>query len=218
MKISDRTRRVLENFASIKSSMRFVPGDVIATMTDGLSIVAQATVEEPIVDEFAISDLAQFLGILRLFSDPDVTVADGKVIVSEGGKRATYTCMSLDLIKAPPIKEVKFAVDASFRLPAQLLKQARDAASTLKSTDLVIAGENGVIKLKAVSVSDPTSDSYSIDVGETDKKFSIVIDKHNLQVISTDYDVDVSFRGYVRLRADGLTYYVSADSKRSIVP
>lgn len=221
MKLDDKTRRVLENFATIKPQIRFVPGDVVGTMTDGMSIVARARVSNPIDTEFAIWDLPQFLGVARLFSDPEIAVAEGRVTLTEGSKRAHYTCASLELpqVKPPPMKDVPLTPDASFELTAQLLKQVRDAAGVLRSEDVVVSGSNGELAIEATTVDNPTSDSYRVVVGRTDKTFRMAIARDNIRVIATDYSADVAFRGFLRLRSPdgGLEYFLAADQRKSVL-
>lgn len=217
MKLDDKTRRVLENFATIQNSIRFVPGPVIATKTPGTSIVAQFRTEHPIETEFALTDLSRFLGLARLFADPEIKVSLGRLTLSEAGKRASYTLGVLDKVDAPPVKELVVKPDASFQLTAQMLKQIRDAGAVLRTEDVVVVGDKGKLSVEAASVSDPTSDKYSLVVGETDKSFRLAFDKDNIKVITTDYDVDVALKGFMRLRAGDLTYFITADSRKSVV-
>ena len=70
MKLSNETRDVLKNFASINSNLLVKPGKQIATMSAMRNIVALATIEETFETEFAIYDLNEFLAALSLFKKP----------------------------------------------------------------------------------------------------------------------------------------------------
>jgi hypothetical protein len=219
MRFDDRTIQILSNFSTIKKGMLFRAGDTLSTMTDGMSILARARIETPVEKQFAIHDMPRFLGVVRLFRDPAVEIGDKTLSLVEGDKRASYTFADADLpgIVKPPTKELKIDADVSFKLPAKLLKEVKDAAAALGYKDLAIVGEKGVVYLDTVNADNPTSDKYRVKVGESKKTFSLVLQIENLRLISTDYDVEASFKGIVHFTgADGLEYFVAIEKRKSV--
>ena len=70
MKLSNDTREVLKNYASINANLLVTTGNRIATMSQMKNIVSTATVPDTFDSDFAIYDLNEFLSALSLFNDP----------------------------------------------------------------------------------------------------------------------------------------------------
>ena len=71
MKLSNETRDVLKNFASINSNIVFNGGNEIKTMSEAKNIMSTATVAETFPDNLlGIYDLNEFLGVMSMF-DPN---------------------------------------------------------------------------------------------------------------------------------------------------
>jgi len=194
------------------------PGSTLSTMTDGMSLIARAKLDAPIEKEFAIADLPRFLGVVRLFKDPQVSLGDAQLTLSSGDKSVAYGMSDASKIKKPPTKELNIKADASFRLTAGAFKEIKNVAATLGYKELFIVGENGQIKLEVADVANPLSDKFSGVVGSTDKDFRLVINMDTLLLMPMDYDVDMTFKGIVRFRGKNMEYFVSIIPKKSVTP
>ena len=97
MKLSNETREVLKNFASINSNLLVKAGNKIATMSAMRNIVALATIEETFEREFAIYDLNEFLAALSLFKKPVLDFKEKYMMIAEEGSKKSikyyYTCL-----------------------------------------------------------------------------------------------------------------------------
>src|SRR5210317_1020094 len=115
MKISDNTFDVLKNFSSINQSLAFKTGNVIRTVSEQKTILAQAKVEESFPVDFAIYELNQFLGLSSLFEDADFDFGQSQVTLKEGSAKANYTYADPSMITTPPEKNIELpSVDVSF--------------------------------------------------------------------------------------------------------
>ena len=72
MKLSDNTKMVLRNFATINQNLVIKEGSELLTMSSMKNIVARAEVEETFPKEIAIYDLNEFLTCLSLFKNPNL--------------------------------------------------------------------------------------------------------------------------------------------------
>ena len=66
MKLSNDTKEVLKNYATINANLLVSPGNKIATMSQMKNIVSTATVSDTFDTDFAIYDLNEFLSALSL--------------------------------------------------------------------------------------------------------------------------------------------------------
>jgi hypothetical protein len=71
---------------------------------------------------------------------------------------------------------------------AELIK----AASVLQVGDLDITGEDGIISMSVSKKSDPTSNSYRVEVGKTDEDFSYTLQMDELKLLPGDYTVSLT--------------------------
>lgn len=220
MRLDDRTVQILQNYSTINRNILCRAGGTISTMTDGMSVVARAKLDAPIEREFAINDLPRFLGVVRLFRDPKVVIDEKSIVLTEGDKRVSYTLTSPSdpKIVPTPTKDIAIDVAATFRMTTKLLKEIKDAAAALGHRQIAMVGDGGHIYVETLDTQNPTSDKYRTKVGDTDKDFSLVVNIDNLRLIQTDYDVDLSFRGIVKFRGEGIEYFVAVEQKQSVVP
>ena len=144
MKLSDQSVAVLKNFASINSNIVFRTGNTIKTMAEAKNVLAKATVTEVFPDqEFGIYDLNEFLGVVGMFTQPELKFTDDMKSVSiVEDKRSVKYFFSDPSILTSPSKDVSMpSTEVSFTLTAEDLTTLRKAASTLGVSDVVITGE-----------------------------------------------------------------------------
>ena len=90
MKLSNDTREVLKNYASINANLLVKEGNQISTMSQMKNIVSVATLPDTFEKEIAIYDLNEFLSAMSLFNDPDLQFGDNSVQIVEGGQSLKY--------------------------------------------------------------------------------------------------------------------------------
>ena len=71
---------------------------------------------------------------------------------------------------------------------ARLMK----GTTTLNLPDVAVEGDGKTIKMIATDKKNKSSNQYSIDVGESDKKFTAYFRTENFKQIVDDYDVAIS--------------------------
>jgi murein L,D-transpeptidase YafK len=63
---------------------------------------------------------------------------------------------------------------------------------TLNLPDISVIGDGSTIKLHGADRKNSTSNTYSVDVGETDKTFKAHFKSENFKMVQDDYDVSIS--------------------------
>ena len=195
MNISTDTLSVLKNFSDINQNILVKPGNKIQTISTMKNILAEAEVTEKFDSEFAIYDLPEFLRAVELFEKPALKFNGGSnvTIASANNKQSIkYFFADKSVIVAPtkgismPDKFVDFTITKDNF--ARLMK----GTTTLNLPDVAVKGDGNTIKMIATDKKNKSSNQYSIDVGESDKKFTAYFRTENFKQIVDDYDVVIS--------------------------
>jgi hypothetical protein len=216
MKISEKTINVLKNFSAINPSILIRPGNTISTLSPQKSIVAKATIDEEFPQQFAIYELSKFLGILSLFENPEFEFGESQVTIKQDKQAVSYTYADPIMIVSPPEKEIKFPTsDYSFKLSAADLSKTLRAVNVMQLPEVAIHGDGKQVFLKGTNSKNSTSDAFSILVGDSDKKFKMVLRIDNMKMINQDYDVDISFGRIIRFSAPNVVYHIAIEANLS---
>ena len=215
MKLSDKTLTVLKNFAGINNSILVKEGNQLRTISVAKNILAEAEIDEEFPRQFGVYDLNQFLNGLSLHQDPDMDFTEESYLtIREGRRKAKYFFADPQVIISPPDKQITLpSEDVHFQLESTSLEKILKAAAIYQLPDLCVVGEAGVVKLVVRDKKNDTSNSYAVDVGETDKEFSFNFKVENIKIIPGAYDVVVSSKLLSRFTNSqfNLTYYIALE-------
>lgn len=216
MKIDTNTINVLKNFAKINSSIVISEGNVLKTIAPSKTIMAKATVTTEFPKRFAVYNLDELLSVHSLFTDPEVTFKDSYIELREGNLVQRYMYSDENTVTKAPDKELVLpSIDATFTLTNEDLKKVEKAAGVLRLPELVISGDGTTLRLSASDVKNPTSNEFSIEVGQTDKTFKAVFKIENIKVIAGDYEVSISARGISHFAGKDAEYWIAIEQSSS---
>ena len=213
--ISKSTIEVLKNFCSINKSIVIKPGNKVSTLSINKNILAIADVEESFDSQISIYDLGVFLGGLSLFDSPKIdTTQSNYVTVSDqrGKSKTRFFYADPDIITQPPEKEINIpSEDVKFRLDASVLQQLQRAASVYQLPDLCLFSDAGVMNLCVTDKKNDTSNSYSVEVGESEDEFCYCFKVENLKLLAGDYNVTISKQNVALFQGDGIKYFIALE-------
>ncbi len=216
MKLSKATIEILKNFATINQSIVINEGNKIKTVNSLKNILAHADVEETFPQEFAIYDLNEFLGLLSVMSDPELTFNENDVNVSSGTQKVKYRYADTDYIVKPE-KDIEMPeCDIKFNLKEDVYINLDKTATQLQLNDVYLKGceKTNKMYLCATNKKNDSSNDYSEEVGEgVAKKFNVVMKKENLKIIPGDYNVSISSKGisYFKSVNTDLEYWIALE-------
>ena len=214
MKFSKETIAVLKNYSSINPNI-MLKGSVLTTISPQRNVVASVSVEEKFPVDFGVYDLSQFLGVLSLFSDPDVTFTEKVATFKEGKNSIKYYAADAAVLKLPPDKQIKFPnADVSLKITSTQLGQVIKTAGVLCAPDFSIVGDGETISLVVGDLKVDTGNQFSIELDSTDMTFSANFKVENLKMIVQDYSVEISSKGLSKWTAESgdMTLYVALES------
>jgi len=213
--LSKPTIEVLKNFCSINKSLVINPGNRLSTLSINKNILAYADVEESFDSQMSIYDLGVFLGGLSLFDKPKIdTKADNYVTVSDtaGRSKTRFFYADPDIITQPPEKEINLpSEDVRFRLNASTLQQLQRAASVYQLPDLCLVGDGQTMNLRVTDKKNDTSNSYSVEVGESENEFCFCFKVENLKLLLADYNVTISKSNVALFQGEGIKYFIALE-------
>lgn len=195
MNISSETVAVLKNFSDINQGIVVSPGNKIQTISTLKNILAEAEIGEKFEQEFAIYDLPEFLRAVDLFDKASLNFNGGQklTIKDANGKQSIKYYFADKSVVVAPTKPItmpdKFV---TFQLTKEMFTKLMKGVNTLGLPDVAVEGDGSTIKLVALDKKTPSSNDYSIEVGQSDKTFKAYFKTENLKMIVDDYDVAIS--------------------------
>jgi len=167
--VSEKTQKILKNFAGISNSIKLVAGTSQRTIAKGKSVLALAELPEAWPQDTCIYDLNRFLGTLSIYKSPTVTFDTEHMVIREGQSRVGYRYSDPSTIQPTPSK--KLSTDnpsAKFTLSEVMLEQLSRACAQLSLDAVSIAVDGHKVTVGAADAKNPASHTYSIDVPDTD--------------------------------------------------
>jgi hypothetical protein len=216
MKFSKETLSILSNFASINQNILIQKGNKLTTRTVAKNIYVEAVVQDEFEQDVPLYNLNEFLGIVGLFSDPTFDLSANSVTISQGKNKVQYLFASPEVLDYPD-KPIKMpATEASFELSEENLKSLLKAGAVLSATDLLISGDGDLITCTVLDPKNPSSNTFTIEVGTTEKSFSAYIKLESLKLPSGIYDVMLSSKKIAHFKNKTVDYnFYIANEKTS---
>jgi hypothetical protein len=171
------------------------PGNKVQTISTMKNILAEAEVSEKFESEFAIYDLPEFLRSVELFNKPDLKFNGGayvSIAESNTNQSIKYFFADKSVIVAPNKSISMPDKFVTFTLKKDQFTQLLKGVTTLNLPDVAVKGDGTKIKLVCTDKKNKSSNEYSVDVGESDKKFTAYFKTENFKQIVDDYDVAIS--------------------------
>lgn len=221
MKLSEETRSILKNFATINSGIKVETGSQLKTISNMKNILAVATVSEAFDQGFSIYNLGEFLGAVSLLDNPDFAFNDASASISDDNTSMTYFYASEGMVTSPEKMITMPDAEIKVDLSSTLLGELQKAASVLGVSDLVLQSDGTKIELVVTDKKNATSNTFSRIVGEgTGVSFTMNFKIDNLKVLDGNYEVLVSSKGISNFKNKDidLEYFIALepDSKYNV--
>jgi len=216
MKLENRTVQILKNFANINPSMLFREGNIQVTIAPQRNILARSTISENFPREFAIFDLSRFIGVLSLFNNPDIEYDDSRVLISQGQQKVAYAFADPTFIVVPPSKTPSVQdPEIVFKLTGEHLQSTIRALGALQATHIIVEGDGENISIGVGKPTDPTGDTFKIEVGLSNYSFKFAFKAENMKILNGDYDVQISSRNISYFKGGDVEYWIMTDANHS---
>lgn len=178
------------------------------------NVLAESDILEEFDREVPIYDLSQFLNCLSLIPGGEVTLMDDYIKITDGTNSIDYRYADPTVITAPPDKELVLpSEDVCVTLTEDQLDRAKKSSAVLQIPDISLIGDGNKIYLTVRDKKNSGSNSYNIEVGDTDKVFQFNMKVENLKIIPGDYDVVISSKNLSKFtnHARAICYFIALE-------
>ena len=214
MFLSQDTVQVLKNLSTINQSILIKAGKRLRSMSVMKNILVEAEITESFERDVAIYDLNQFLNCLSLIPGAEVKLGDNSITISDGSNSIDYRYSDPSVIASPPDKELTLpSEDVEVVLTEEHLETVKKAAAVLQIPDVSLIGDGSVVYLTVRDKKNSGSNSYKIEVGETENVFQFNLKVENLKMLAGDYDVTVSSKNLSKFVSHSrpVTYFIAVE-------
>ena len=214
MYLSTETISILKNFSTINQSILIKAGKKLRTMSVMKNILSEVDIDEEFTRDVAIYDLNQFLNCLSLIPGAEVNLESNSIVITDGTNSIEYRYSDPSVISAPPEKELKLpSEDVEVVLTEEHLDTVKKAAAVLQIPDVTLLGDGSKIYLTVRDKKNSGSNSYKIEVGDTDTTFQFNLKVENLKLLTGDYDVVLSSKNLARFESHSrpLVYFIALE-------
>lgn len=214
MKFGEKTIKILKNFVSINESVIFRQGKVLSTISSTGTIYAIANIEETIPLDFAIYDLNRFLMCIKMFDEYDLEFEEKRAKIRSKNSVINYTYAAEEMVLDDQKRKVIYknillpSNDVQFSLSYGVYNDCLKAMSVLGTDDLMIVGDGVSLELRTLDAKSPTSDVYSVKIGETSKEFKVTLKNESLKLLENDYNVSICFNGVCHFNSPQIDYFL----------
>ena len=218
MYLSSETVQILKNLSTINQSILIKPGKQLSSMSVMKNILVSATIQEEFQKTVAIYDLNQFLNCLSLIPGAELKLEDNSIVITDGKTSIDYRYSDPSVITGPPEKELKLpSEDVTVTLTEDQLESVKKAAAVLQIPDVSLIGDSEKVYLTVRDKKNTGSNTYKVEVGETEDTFCFNMKVENLKLIGGDYDVIISARNLAYFANHGrpVSYYIAMEPDSS---
>lgn len=193
MQISKSTFDILKNFSEINENLLIKPGNKLSTISVMKNVLAEAEVEETFDKEFAIYDLNSFLALLSLYDEPEVTLMDDYLTVSQGKSSSKFWYADSSLVVSPTKSIQMPSEEVQVRITLSQYTDLLKASNIMQLPDVGLVSDGDTISLIGTDKKNQTSNQFSVEVGDANSVvFSFYFKRENLRMIPGEYDLTIS--------------------------
>jgi len=200
---------ILKNLTKLNEVM-YLTSDELAVSSADKTCVCYYKWDLKLQKDFGVSDIANILGVISLYGDPEYLEEDTQFIIKKGREKTIFRHVSRECIKQmipPPRADVFTRMlvtkEGSFSITGEDLAKIKNHSAILRNPHIKIAGN----QITSYSRTNSSSNTYSIDLDPSVSIKEKVIKEENLgRIIGGNYQVDVYDRAVVFNNGSNLVY------------
>jgi hypothetical protein len=206
MKLSKQTLDIIKSFSMINQGILIRKGNVLKTVSTQKNVMAVATIEETLENEFAVYNLNEFLSVLSSSASGDVDLKEQKFEMSDDfftiyskkdTRRLHYGKASESMIITPPEKDIVFPdIELTLTIQEDTLTWILTQASNLRLNTVAIKSDGKEVLIATHDSTNAVIHSADETIGEGNgDKFEFILKMDCLTLLPGDYDIALSSKG-----------------------
>lgn len=213
MKLTTRTKEVLNRFSKMDGYFRFEAGSTQGMVNLKKTVLIKAEIDQKIPKKFGPVYIKDFVKLLDTFESPEVEFHQSRLVLTEGASELLVNSES-----PPEFKSFDSVVFPSNGMELRLDKVVVDQIKKLKRTMnryvLEIIGDGEAVYLRTVNAW-RGRDGYDLvtKLGSTKRVFSLAFNLTDVDLISDNYTLYLSDRNILKMCSESskLTYYIALE-------
>ena len=199
MKLTPRTKDVLNEFSKMDGFFEFMEGKKQAVFNQNLSILMEAELDQEFPKKFGPIRLKAMTNLLKLFDQPEVQFKSDRLVINDGVSEFELKSLSIE----------KFISASNFNFPAngmtlelseEIVKKIIKIKRSLGHRWLEIMGDGEAVYLRTTNRSDEDVElSMNMKLCSTSRVFSLALLLDELNLICADYTLHLSDRKVLKM-------------------
>ena len=152
---------------------------------------------------------------MSLFDQPQFDTSNTQYLTvtnSSGKSKTKFFYADPDVIVQPPDKDLDLpSEDVRFNLSAETLNALQRASAVYGVPDLCLVAHNGKMTLRVTDKKNDISNSYTVEVGETDAEYCYCFKIENLKLVPCDYQVTISDANVAFFQGANVKYWIALE-------
>jgi hypothetical protein len=212
-KLSDGTLRLMKNFADINPGQVFTPGKVLQVLEPQRRILGKASIEDDFPDEFAISDVGRFLGVLGLHDKEVILDLEPGIvkIQSKSGKVTRYRLTDKANVVHPD-KPFNFpGADAMLILTTENVENILADSASLGLPHIVFTGDTVIL----LDAKDDSRDTHTIPLqasSNTAFRATFKVETLGKLMRGTEYKMELSAKKVAHFSGKNIDYFMAIEN------
>ena len=216
MQISKDTIAKLKNFAAINPNLVYDGNGKLKTISEAKNILASADVD--IDKPLSIYDVNEFLSIVGLIEDGDITINEKDCVISNRKSKVRYVFADPNILTSPQKDITMPPADYAINISKEEIDNILKASSTLGHNTLRIemteanTGAVKVVDSTGASKKDYTLFAISSPTVSESLRFSFDILINNLKLMADSYTVHLSSKLISKWEGNKANYFIALES------
>ena len=216
MQISKDTIAKLKNFAAINPNLVYDGNGKLKTISEAKNILASADVD--IDKPLSIYDVNEFLSIVGLIEDGDITINEKDCVISNRKSKVRYVFADPNILTSPQKDITMPPADYAINISKEEIDNILKASSTLGHNTLRIemteanTGAVKVVDSTGASKNDYTLFAMSAPTVSESLRFSFDILINNLKLMADSYTVHLSSKLISKWEGNKANYFIALEN------
>lgn len=224
-KFSEKTMAVLKNFSQINPQI-YIEADKVEVINGSFSLLGSYHFDEPlpVKDGIGIYEINEFIAILSAYKNPDITLHEGYVVISDGSSKSQYWTTARNLLPKVLIQQKYTSDDVrsrlgsigcelEFILPAEKLNFLLKMAALQKAEYIFFESDGEKIRITVGDALESTNNTHdtTIDVDIKTNKLAAPVrcNMAEFKLMPADYTATISSKGITYWKsALGVEYFI----------
>jgi len=200
MKLSENTKKVFQNFATVGQNFLLQKGTEQRMRGNGGSVLIEADLEEDFPVEAPIYDLSPVSKFIKSFDDTEVEVNETSLLVKSGEVQASFGLCDKEVLTVPLKKFNMTEVLACFEINVEQFKRLEKVMGLFKEGEktnffIYFEGDGSEIYATVQQVKNAGAELMKVKICDSSLTFKFLLNSRNFKMMSDSYEVSYMERG-----------------------